>query len=69
MIDDQEPDASLGEERRCTMPRKRDRDDADDVNAGLAPAVTADQLRALRELGYTGPKPRHNYRYTSAEIN
>jgi len=57
MIDDQEPDASLGEERRYTMPRKRDRDDADDANAGLAPPVTPAQRRELAALRYRGPWP------------
>jgi len=37
------------------MPRKRTEHPDDIVD--LAPAVTADQLLALRELGYTGPTP------------
>jgi hypothetical protein len=39
------------------MPRKRADEHPDDLGVDLAPAVTADQWRALRELGYTGPAP------------
>jgi len=44
-------------QRRGTVPRKHEAEHPDDIGVDLAPAVTADQLRALRELGYRGPTP------------
>ena len=44
-------------QRRGTVPRKHEAEHPDDIGVDLAPAVTADQLRTLRELGYRGPTP------------